>query len=633
MSSTSCKEGRVNGARASAARIASGTDGQLGGFDAKRLGFRILLGWHYCVLFAPLFALDETEGFAQTLVARQFTMYLALACTFAVLFFLVRRGGRVKAALTSPSLTITACIVGAASTFVAGSAFGWGEGVYLVATAVLGACEALLMTMWLLMFTVLVKRQSYRILGTDVVTGALVAMLVQSLVSPADLVVASCLPLLSSVSFLTLKRKYDMRAVEAAADTTASAPAETQTQEQEPGVAGKRGKSNTVAGYLVRRCAPAALFALAFGILQGSFLTDGIAFLIAFNPLLFVGVAVAGLIIFFTSERFCTHADVDWMYRFSLVFFMLGVILLIVMEVADAQQGSQVRAACLVVADIAVFAGFNLFDFGNMMLCLGIVHTYRGRHSHLVVAGRLVVYAFMALGVGAGFALQMLVGSALSVNTLIITCCATLIVLILTVALTMSTEESYVKLLTVAGKGTAAQHGAEFEHIDPCEFCTSAPDCSMRPMVEGQVKDGAGARPASDAIPASDALCGASTREAGGDAAKTGIDEAIGEAKPETRAGASSEASQGKKKAPWRAACDEIARRYRLSKRETEIFTLISKGRNAEYVSTELVISIHTAKTHIANIYQKLDVHSSQEMLDLIDAFRAELEQEEGRAA
>ena len=79
---------------------------------------------------------------------------------------------------------------------------------------------------------------------------------------------------------------------------------------------------------------------------------------------------------------------------------------------------------------------------------------------------------------------------------------------------------------------------------------------------------------------------------------------------------------------PWRDACKEIIRRYRLSKREAEIFNLIAKGRNAEFVSQELVISIHTAKTHIANIYSKLDVHSSQEMLNLIDVFRAEIVQE-----
>ena len=65
----------------------------------------------------------------------------------------------------------------------------------------------------------------------------------------------------------------------------------------------------------------------------------------------------------------------------------------------------------------------------------------------------------------------------------------------------------------------------------------------------------------------------------------------------------------------------KISKMYQLSKRESEVLTLISKGRNAQYVSKELVISIHTAKTHIANIYNKLNVHSSQELLDLIDEF------------
>ena len=88
-----------------------------------------------------------------------------------------------------------------------------------------------------------------------------------------------------------------------------------------------------------------------------------------------------------------------------------------------------------------------------------------------------------------------------------------------------------------------------------------------------------------------------------------------------------------RKPAFWRDACDEIAKRYRLSKRETEIFHIISKGRNAEYVSNELFISVHTAKTHIANIYQKLDVHSSQEMLDLIDDFRKSSEEEHRKDA
>jgi ATP/maltotriose-dependent transcriptional regulator MalT len=73
---------------------------------------------------------------------------------------------------------------------------------------------------------------------------------------------------------------------------------------------------------------------------------------------------------------------------------------------------------------------------------------------------------------------------------------------------------------------------------------------------------------------------------------------------------------------PWRRMCKEVAKTYQLSRRETEVFLLLAKGRNAEYIQGNLVISLHTAKTHIANIYHKLEVHSMQEMLDLIESFK-----------
>lgn len=73
---------------------------------------------------------------------------------------------------------------------------------------------------------------------------------------------------------------------------------------------------------------------------------------------------------------------------------------------------------------------------------------------------------------------------------------------------------------------------------------------------------------------------------------------------------------------PWRHACNDIARQYQLSPREKEIFFLVAKGRNADYIQQELIISTHTVKTHIANIYRKLNVHSSQELLDLVEKVR-----------
>ena len=45
----------------------------------------------------------------------------------------------------------------------------------------------------------------------------------------------------------------------------------------------------------------------------------------------------------------------------------------------------------------------------------------------------------------------------------------------------------------------------------------------------------------------------------------------------------------------------------------------LAKGRNADYITEKLIISSHTAKAHIYNIYQKTGVHSRQELMDLVE--------------
>lgn len=52
-----------------------------------------------------------------------------------------------------------------------------------------------------------------------------------------------------------------------------------------------------------------------------------------------------------------------------------------------------------------------------------------------------------------------------------------------------------------------------------------------------------------------------------------------------------------------------------LTKRETEILTLISEGKTYTQISEELFISKETSKTHIKNIYAKLQVRSKSEAL------------------
>lgn len=69
----------------------------------------------------------------------------------------------------------------------------------------------------------------------------------------------------------------------------------------------------------------------------------------------------------------------------------------------------------------------------------------------------------------------------------------------------------------------------------------------------------------------------------------------------------------------WMQTCDDLAERYKLSPRQKEIFILLAKGRNVRYIKDELVVSTPTVKSHIYNIYQKMGIHSHQELLDLVE--------------
>ena len=65
--------------------------------------------------------------------------------------------------------------------------------------------------------------------------------------------------------------------------------------------------------------------------------------------------------------------------------------------------------------------------------------------------------------------------------------------------------------------------------------------------------------------------------------------------------------------------CHDVALRYGLSRREEEVLLLLARGRDAKYIENALFISNATVKTRRHNIYQKLDVHSRQELLNIIE--------------
>lgn len=54
-----------------------------------------------------------------------------------------------------------------------------------------------------------------------------------------------------------------------------------------------------------------------------------------------------------------------------------------------------------------------------------------------------------------------------------------------------------------------------------------------------------------------------------------------------------------------------------LTRRETEILELVAAGKSRSKIATELFVDVETVKSHIKNIYAKLDVHSREDAIRL----------------
>ena len=64
---------------------------------------------------------------------------------------------------------------------------------------------------------------------------------------------------------------------------------------------------------------------------------------------------------------------------------------------------------------------------------------------------------------------------------------------------------------------------------------------------------------------------------------------------------------------------EQIALEHHLSRRETEVFGYIARGRSVPFIAEALVLSENTVRSHSRRIYEKLDVHSKQQLLDLVE--------------
>ena len=66
------------------------------------------------------------------------------------------------------------------------------------------------------------------------------------------------------------------------------------------------------------------------------------------------------------------------------------------------------------------------------------------------------------------------------------------------------------------------------------------------------------------------------------------------------------------------AACGRVASTYSLTPRESQVLLLLAQSRSRVFIQDELGLSDSTIKAHTAHIYQKLSVHSKQEVISLV---------------
>lgn len=66
-------------------------------------------------------------------------------------------------------------------------------------------------------------------------------------------------------------------------------------------------------------------------------------------------------------------------------------------------------------------------------------------------------------------------------------------------------------------------------------------------------------------------------------------------------------------------ACAQLAQEAGLTPREGEILQLLARGRTSIVIQEKLVLSHNTVKTHVHHIYEKLHVHSQQELIDQVE--------------
>ncbi|RDB64747.1 hypothetical protein C1878_02145 [Gordonibacter sp. 28C] len=71
--------------------------------------------------------------------------------------------------------------------------------------------------------------------------------------------------------------------------------------------------------------------------------------------------------------------------------------------------------------------------------------------------------------------------------------------------------------------------------------------------------------------------------------------------------------------AAFDARCAAVAAEGGLTEREAEIMRYLARGRTNAHIAGVLYVSENTVRSHVRNIYSKLEIHTRQQLIDLVE--------------
>ncbi len=529
----------------------------------RRFGWAFLLAWVFCVFYT-----EVVEGYvggnsewlgSNSLFDLLFFSGLPVLMSVITLVVIVCAERRFGSPVDHAVLLRIAPVATAVSTpllFWTASSADVTTALFVVGSLLTGFGSGFMWVMWGEYFARISQEDVEFLSPVSAIVAALLVLLVSAMSGWVALVFVTVLPLLSGLCFaLSWKDVQHKAPVDRVGSAEARAYATAHDQ-------AKNGLPAVLGA--MGRVALGLLVACLFVCLEGAFWSKPDSHAVSFQVVMLISIAfMAG--VSFLSTMGPHRISIPFLYRWMCPALVLGFVALIVF---GPNLGGYVAFAVSIAARFA-------FCVITQMFFSSYAASGKATAVQSFGLGWIFVHLGDFLGVVALIVVkQLMVEGSVSLDQVAAVSIAVLVV----VTMFVLNRKSFSLEGRALGEGSAAG-------VDVGAGAGWAASSSAQAARSTALSSGAGMASAADA------------------AGATGESEAAA-SDPEADA--------------LGARIRELSVAHGLTPREIEVFDLLARGRSVPYVRDALFISKETAATHAKHIYAKLDVHSRQELIDLV---------------